>query len=68
VFALPADETQRLCPTQSEQHQVQNDQVIVVASNQFQLFVALGRNVASKSLRHQALNDTASNLLFILDE
>jgi len=68
MFVLPADETGRLCPTQSEQHQVKNDQVIVVVSSRFHPFVAFGHNVYNKSLCHHALNDRASNLLFILNE
>jgi len=68
VVVLPADDTQRRCPTKSEQRQVQNDQVTGIGSIKFQLFVALGPNVASKSLCNQALNDKAIDFLFILDE
>src|SRR5262249_51069397 len=55
-------------PAQRGQHQVQNDQVVVVALGEFEPGSAICRRIYCKALRDQSPSYHTTHLLFVFDE
>ena len=66
VRILAAETSQDLRPAHPRQHQIENDQVVMVGSGQIQAAVSISRRVDGKAVGAQAARDETRNLGFVL--
>ena len=63
-----ADLSQRIGPAQSGQHQIENDQVVIISPRHFQTSGAVSRDIYRESFRSKALGNEPRNFLLVFDK